>query len=598
MTKDFQKIIWEALQNILKKNKITFNLWQKNIEVFQTQNDKFGDYTTNVLMILLKQKINLDPAEFLEELKKNDFIKEKVLQVEFVKPGFINFKLRQEVLFDNINNFLKINKKYFWLDSTQKYLIEHTSPNTNKALHVGHLRNNVYAMAVYRLLNLTNNKVTLDCVYNDRGIHVCKAIWGYLKKDHLVKPILEVIELYKKNSKTWSTPQTENITSDKFVEKCYKIGVDNEKEGENKKEMQWLLVQWENNHNIIKNIWKKLNNYVYSGFKKTYQTIGSVHHYNWYESNFYKQSKGLIKDGLTKGIFKKLEDGAVLSDLKNYYLTDTILQRSDGTAMYFTQDIYLTSKKVEKFKADKYVWVVGKEQELHFKQLFAICDQLNIGKINQFLHLSYGYIFWKDGKKMSSREGNVLSIDELILEAKDKVLALAKDYYKSLDQLAEKQKQEVSFKIALGAIKYALLKMDHKQDMFFDFNEILDVKSNGSPYIQYTYARINSMIKNNNQKINKSIKDNFVDLNKEESLVLRKAVYFKEELQKAAVNFDPHILINYLFELCKLYNGFYEKHKVLSNDKYQSQRILMSKAVFNIIKLSMELLGIEVIEKL
>lgn len=597
MTKQLQKIIFEVLLIVCKKQNIKNNILEKNIEVFQTQNEKFGDFTSNILMILKRQNINILSQEFLDTLKDHDFIKMNVDNVEYVDPGFINFKIKEEFLIKNLTNFLKINKIFFKQDCVQKYLIEHTSPNTNKALHIGHLRNNVYAMATYRLLVATGNKVVLDCVYNDRGIHVCKAIWGYLKKDYLDKPIKEVIVTYKKINKEWWSPEKQNISPDSFVSECYKVGVLNEKEEINAQEIKWLLLEWENGNKTILNIWKKLNNWAYSGFKKTYKTIGSVHHYNWYESSFYKKSKQLIKTGLEKGVFVKLEDGAVLSDLKNYNLTDTILQRSDGTSMYFTQDIFLTQSKVNKFKADKYIWVVGKEQDLHFKQLFAICDQMNIGKLENFQHLNYGYVFWKDGKKMSSREGNVMSIDSLLQDTKEKVLELSKNQYKSLDTLDENHKNEAAFKIALGAIKYAMLKMDHSQDMFFDYDDILNIKSNGSPYVQYTYARIVSIL-NNSKGLIKFEKGKEFGLSEEEKLILRKILHFEEILKKSSMSFSPHLLINFLFEICKLYNGFYEKHKVLSNDQYQNQRLIISKAVLNIIKFSMDILGIDVIEKL
>lgn len=203
MIKQLQKIILEVLLIVYKKQNIKNNILEKNIEVFQTQNEKFGDFTSNILMILKRQNINILSQEFLDTLKDHDFIKMNVDNVEYVDPGFINFKIKEEFLIKNLTNFLKINKIFFKQDCVQKYLIEHTSPNTNKALHIGHLRNNVYAMATYRLLVATGNKVVLDCVYNDRGIHICKAIWGYLKKDYLDKPIKEVIVTYKKINKEW-----------------------------------------------------------------------------------------------------------------------------------------------------------------------------------------------------------------------------------------------------------------------------------------------------------------------------------------------------------------------------------------------------------
>jgi arginyl-tRNA synthetase len=324
-----------------------------------------------------------------------------------------------------------------------------------------------------------------------------------------------------------------------------------------------------------------LNGWFYDQFYTSFQLLGSYADHYWYESEFFKKAKELAQKGLEKGVFKKLEDGAVLTQLESYGLTDDIVQRSDGTAMYFTQDLYLTKMKTEMFPSDKYIWVVGPEQKLHMKQVFAVCDQLGIGNIDKFIHLSYGAVCNKDGSKMSSRNGDVLSIMDLLNELKQTIVLKKEKEYISLNNFNEEEQCKIIESLSLGAIKYAILKLEKEQDLRFDLNEILDLKGNGSPYIQYTYARCFSIL----EKVD--LKEGLVEIDKitdEENVLLRDFLYLKEVVEKSGINFAPNLITNYLFEISRDFNNFYEKNRIIEAEYNQILKINLTKSVANVLK--------------
>ena len=585
MTDQIKDIIF----NIIKEYKEVNIL---DIKLEKIQNEKFGDYSSNILMVC---KLNSNQKdEIISKLLENNYVQENIKKIEYKEPGFLNFFLKEEVLIKNLEEIVNFNEKMFWLKNVKSFLIEHTSPNTNKPLHIGHLRNTVFAMSVIRILKSLNNTVVADCLFNDRGIHICKAMFGYLKKDHLDSPIEVVTDEWFNNQDKWPLPE-EGEHKDSFVGKYYVLGVQYEKEEKFKNEMQWLLKEWENGNEKVRKVWEVLNNWFYDEFYNTFKLLNSKADHFWYESEFFEKAKDLALVGFKKGIFVKLEDGALLTQLQKYNLTDDIVQRSDGTAMYFTQDLYLTKMKTEKFPSDEYIWVVGPEQKLHMKQVFAVCEQMGIGQMNKFKHLSYGAVCKKDGSKMSSRSGDVLSILDLLAELKQTVLEKKDNEYKSLNNFSELEQEKIAEKIGIGAIKYAILKLEKEQDLHFDLDEILDLKGNGSPYIQYTYARCFSIIEKAGE-VKEDLK--ISEITEEEKTLLRDLIYLKETAEKAGSNFAPHFIANYLFELARDFSNFYEKNRILDAEVNKELKIKLTKSVANVLKWGLGLLGIEVMDKL
>lgn len=581
--------IKDIIFNIIKEYKEVNIL---DIKLEKIQNEKFGDYSSNILMVC---KLNSNQKdEIISKLLENSYVQENIKKIEYKEPGFLNFFLKEEVLIKNLEEVVNFDEKMFWLKNVKSFLIEHTSPNTNKPLHIGHLRNTVFAMSVIRILKSLNNTVVADCLFNDRGIHICKAMFGYLKKDHLDSPIEVVTDEWFNNQDKWPLPE-EGEYKDSFVGKYYVLGVQYEKEEKFKNEMQWLLKEWENGNEKVRKVWEVLNSWFYDEFYNTFKLLNSKADHFWYESEFFEKAKELASVGFENGVFVKLEDGALLTQLQKYNLTDDIVQRSDGTAMYFTQDLYLTKMKTEKFPSDEYIWVVGPEQKLHMKQVFAVCDQMGIGKLENFKHLSYGAVCKKDGSKMSSRSGDVLSILDLLSELKQAVLSKKENEYKSLNNFNIKEQESIAEKIAIGAIKYAVLRLEKEQDLRFDLDEVLDLKGNGSPYIQYTYARCFSII----EKAGEIKEDlNVSEITEEEKTLLRDFIYIKEVAEKAGSNFAPHFIANYLFELARDFSNFYEKNRILDAEVNKELKIKLTKSVANVLKWGLGLLGIEVMDKL
>lgn len=592
---------WRDISKIYNLE-ITDDSWVDEIVIEHPANENFGDYSTNIAMYFAK-KYKVNPMEvgnkIKEKLESNNDLKPVIESVTFVAPGFINITLQEDFLVECAKEILDIKnfkEKLSKVQPNRKILIEHTSPNTNKSLHIGHLRNNLLGMALVRLLRTVGNKVVVDCLYNDRGIHICKAMWGYLKNDNKEKPWKTVLEMWADHQSEWPAPQSLNLKPDHFVEHFYGIGVKSEDDENNKNEMKEMLLAWESGDKNIRDLWSKLNKWVYEGFALTYKAIGSAHDNNWYESEFYREAKKEIDDGLQKGIFKKLDDGAILTDLATFGLTDNIVQRSDGTSMYFTQDIYLTKLKKEKFICDNYIWVVGPEQQLHLKQVFAVCEQLGISKRDDLLHLWYGYVFLKNQGKMSSRNGTVVSIDSLIEESTKRSLDLVEKNLEKRGKSTQVNKEDIARKVGVSAVKYAILKVDKHQDIDFDWDEALDIKGNCGPYIQYTYTRCFSVLKKKKAS-NTNEFEIIGELVAEEESLLRTFYKLPEVVILAAKSYAPHYVAQYLYEISQKYNSFYEKCHIVGSDN-ESFRLFLTDTTAQIIKFGLELLGIEEVESM
>lgn len=594
LSEKIKKCVLEAALAVLKKKIST-----GDIILEFPENENFGDYSTNFAMCFWPDFGFKNPPEFAEalaiKLRKDNDLAKIVSKIEVAGPGFINFWLDQKFIIDQLSLIIDLAGGYGQSDflKGKKFLIEHTSPNIIKTLHVGHVRNNALGMFLGRLFGFLGAKVKLDCINNDRGIHIMKAIWAYQK--------------YGQDK----TPESEKIKPDHFVDQFYVLGA---KEGENpeiKEEMQELLRKWEAGDKEVRAVWKKMTDWVHEGFSETYQRLGSHHDKSWYESEFYRKGRKTVLQGVKKGIFKKLPDHAILSNLEKYNLPDTILLRADGTTMYHTQDLWLTQLKKKYLTGARYFWVIGPEQALYLKQLYAMCEQMGIGKIQDYGHIAYGYIFLKGKGKMSSRAGTVVSADELLDSAMAGALAamnsagVAKDFSKE-------EKEKVAEIVGIGAVKYAMLKHGRLSDIQFDFEETVSLEGNSGPYIQYTYARCRSVIarsdissiplaiknaKRKAQSVKPQLKTQGYEPNPEEMSIMRWLVRFPEVLIKSAGQMAPNLVCNYLFELCQKFNLFYQKHQIL-NQPEEQLRLALTVATSQVIKNSLWLLGIGAPEKM
>ena len=561
-----------------------------------------GDYSTNIALVLAKKE-KRNPRELADEIVKKwretglpDFVE----KIEAAGAGFLNIWLKFDALVNQTAEVLKeadsFGKTEIFKNKT--FLLEHTSPNTNKSLHVGHVRNNVTGMAISRILEFNGAKVIKDCLFNDRGIHICKAMWGYLRKNtnYKGKGWKEILDRWFEHQDEWPKPEDEGEKPDHFVEKFYGLGVNAEEDEGNKREIQEILLAWEDNDEKVRALWKKLNDWVYQGFEETFRELGSRYDHGWYESGFYQQAKETVKEGLEKGVFKRLDGGAILTNLEAMGLTDTIVQRADGTSMYFTQDIYLTKQKTEKFPADKYIWVVGPEQQLHLKQVFAVCEQLGIGKREFFLHLWYGFVYLKGKGKMSSRRGTVISADELLLEARRLSLPLIKEE----TIFSKEEKEKISAAVGTGAVKYGLLKLGRTQDIYFDWEESLSLKGNSGPYLQYTYARTQSVLTKSqipNSKFQTNPNFQNSNFSNEEMNLLRTFYRFPEIVEETAKQFSPNIICNFLFDLAQKFNLFYDKQRIIGSGN-EDFRLVLTASVGQVLKNGLTLLGIEPLNRM
>ncbi|MFH1565687.1 MAG: arginine--tRNA ligase [bacterium] len=582
----FKQIIRKSIEDAITKLK--FDVVDFVVE--HPENEVFGDYSTNVAFILSKT-LKSPPMKIAEDIVKNIKIISPIEKVVIEKPGFINFQLEKLALIKELEEIVKTGKKYGSSDfpKGQKWLIEHTSPNPNKAMHLGHLRNNVLGMALSNIWKFMGITVIRDCVDNDRGIAIAKLMWGYLKFAKKDGKEFSDISYWYQHKNEWNTPEELNIRPDKFVDELYSKGSkDFEEREDSETVVREMVVKWENEDSTVWELWKTVLDFAHTGQDLTLKRLGSSWDKVWRESEHYKEGKELVLEGLKKGVFKKLEDGAILSDLEKYDMPDTILIKKDGTSLYITQDLALTKLKKQVFKPDKMFWVVGPDQSLALKQLFAICEQLKIGKIKELTHLSYGYMRIQGaGKmisKMSSRLGNVVYIDDLIDSAKEEVFKKTSD-------------KDVAEKIALGAIKYSILKVGRTTDTVFDFKTSLSFEGDSGPYLQYTYARCKSILKN--AKPGKNLGTLNV-INKEEEKILKHIYKFPEVVEMAGLEYSPNLICTFLFELAKDYNVFYTKHSVLKAELEEQKqfRVFLTTAVSQIITNGLSLLGIESPEKM
>ena len=561
----------EIIAKILKKTLADFkvDLKEKEIEdaIEIPPSSDFGDYSFPCFS--LSEKLKQNPAKIALEIKNK--INSKEFESIQVKGSYLNFFLNKEKIAQDLIKEIISKKEKFGKSKPkkEKVMVEFPSPNTNKPLHLGHLRNMSIGESVSRILEFNGEKVIRTNLNNDRGVHICKSMAAY--------------EFYGKN-------KSPNIKSDHFVGDFYVLF--NKKEKQDKKlelEPQTLLQKWEQGDKKTILLWKKMNKWALDGFKETYKKLGIHHDKEYFESNIYKKGKEIILNGLKKGIFEKNSDGAIIADLKKESLGEKVLLRADGTSVYITQDIYLAKLKFDEFKLNKSIYVVGNEQNYHFSVLFSILKKLKFDFADKLKHLSYGMVNLPEGK-MKSREGTVVDADDLI----DEVQNLVKKELNSRYKLPKKELESRSLKIALAAIIYFLLKVDTKKDMIFNPKESINFEGDTGPYILYSYARASSIIKKANKKKQFTIEKK---LEKNEFELIKKLLQFEEIVSSAYNNMNPSAIANYSYQLSQQFNEFYHSVQVINSDNEQF-RLALVDAFRQILKNSLFLLGIDTIEEM
>ncbi|MGB5262284.1 MAG: arginine--tRNA ligase [Lutimonas sp.] len=590
--------IYNILEKEVKKgmNQI-FQVDIPTVDFQETVKDFEGDLTILIFPFLRYVKGN--PAEIATKLA--EYLMENVEEITSynVVKGFLNISLSDRYFLKTFQDMAA--DPNFGITETDPeanaVMVEYSSPNTNKPLHLGHIRNNLLGYSVAQIIAANGKKVYKTQIINDRGIHICKSMLAWQKFGE------------------GKTPDDVGLKGDKFVgdfyvkfDQLYKAqiqeltdqGISSE---EAKKiapallEAQEMLRKWEAGDQETIDLWKRMNEWVYDGFNKTYFELGVDFDVNYYESNTYLLGKDVIQEGLEKGVFYKKEDGSVWIDLTDEGLDEKIVLRADGTAVYMTQDIGTAIQRIKDYTdIDTLVYTVGNEQDYHFKVLFLILKKLGFSWAENLYHLSYGMVDLPSGK-MKSREGTVVDADELISEMTNTARDISTELGK-LEGYSELEKERLYKIIGLGALKYYILKVDPKKRILFDPKESIDFNGNTGPFIQYTYARIQSILRKADFDYSNPIKE--LKLDEKERNLIRFVENFPILLNQAALQLSPALVANYTYDLVKLYNSFYQYIPILGaeNEEEKIFRIQLTKLVGLIIKRAFSLLGIEVPERM
>lgn len=586
---------------IASTKKALKNLYNADVDaiVFEKTNPDFkGDYTLVVFPFLKISKKK--PEDTANEI--GNYLKENTKEIASfnVVKGFLN------IVIDNnywLTYFLSISNKSF-IDNivtpnANTIVVEYSSPNTNKPLHLGHLRNILLGYSVAQILKATGNNVIKANLVNDRGIHICKSMlawqkWGNgetsessgIKGDHLVGKYYVLFDKQYKN-------EIKELLDKNYSEE------EAEKNAPIIKEAQEMLRKWEAKDTEVIKLWEMMNGWVYKGFEKTYQTLHVDFDKTYYESNTYVLGKNIIEEGLKKGVFQKRVDGSVFIDLTADGLDEKTLLRADGTSVYMTQDIGTAVQRAEELKFNKHIYTVGNEQDYHFKVLFLILKKLGYEWANELYHLSYGMVELPEGK-MKSREGTVVDADDLMQEMIDTAASTTKELGKA-DNLSEKEANELYTTIGLGALKYFILKVDPKKKMLFNPAESIDFNGNTAPFIQFNYVRIQALLRKAVEaKISYNNSINAVSISEKEKELIIKLYSFNTVLQQSAKELSPALMANYAYDLAKEYSQYYHETPILKeeNKELLSFRLQLSKSIGIAIKESLYLLGINVPERM
>jgi len=586
----------------LEISNLTFNFLFKNydikvekIEIQNTKKDFDGDIT--IVLFPFFKLINKDQVSEIGKILGESLIKNSIYIIDFnIVGGFLNLTVSDAYYLDFIDiikddlNFGKVK------NTNDTYIVEFSSPNTNKPLHLGHIRNNLLGYSISKILEANGKKVQKVQIINDRGIHICKSMVAW------------------KQFAEGATPKSKNTKGDKFVGDYYIMfdkvhkdqmsqlidsGMDKDVASENTEIMKAAkkeLMNWEKNNKETRQVWKMMNDWVYDGFDKTYSLLGVSFDKNYYESETYLLGKNIMEEGLKKGVLYEREDSSVWINLDNEGLDEKLLLRSDGTSVYMTQDLGTAVQRIaDNSNVKGMIYTVGNEQDYHFKVLFKILNKLGYDWADNLFHLSYGMVDLPSGK-MKSREGTVVDADDLIYDLIDTVKHTTEslDKYKSNNETLDYDEYK---KIALGALKYYILKVDPKKNILFNPEESIDLSGNTGPFIQYAYVRIKSILK----KVNKDILiDKSYKLNQKEKEVIKTIYEYPSVIIGSYKELSPALIANYLYDLVRNYNSLYQNHHILNSETKESTsvRLIISQKTSHIIESACDLLGIDLPDKM
>ena len=578
--------------NFLLKN---YDIKVEKIEIQNTKKDFDGDIT--IVLFPFFKLINKDHVSVVGKLLGEHLIKDSIYLIDFnIVGGFLNLTVSDAYYLDFIDiikddlNFGKVK------NTNDTYIVEFSSPNTNKPLHLGHIRNNLLGYSISKILEANGKKVQKVQIINDRGIHICKSMVAW------------------KQFAEGATPESENTKGDKFVGDYYIMfdkvhkdqmsqlidsGMDKDIASENTEIMKAAkkeLMNWEKNNKETRQIWKMMNDWVYDGFDKTYSLLGVSFDKNYYESETYLLGKNIIEEGLKKGVLYEREDSSVWINLDNEGLDEKLLLRSDGTSVYMTQDLGTALQRIaDNSNVKGMIYTAGNEQDYHFKVLFKILNKLGYDWADNLFHLSYGMVDLPSGK-MKSREGTAVDADDLIYDLIDSVKHTSEslDKYKSNNETLDFDEYK---KIALGALKYYILKVDPKKNILFNPEESIDLSGNTGPFIQYAYVRIQSILK----KVNKDIQiDKSYKLNDKEKEVIKTIYEYPSVIIASYNELSPALIANYLYDLVRNYNSLYQNHHILNSETKESTsvRLIISQKTSHVIESACDLLGIDLPDRM
>ena len=581
---------------------------EKMVQVQKTKKEFEGSLTLVVFPFLKisKKKPEDTAAEIGEWMKQNC----KAVADYNVVKGFLNIVIDTAAWIGMLND-INADERYGEKQATEDsplVMIEYSSPNTNKPLHLGHVRNNLLGWSLAQIMAANGNKVVKTNIVNDRGIHICKSMlawqkWGNgvtpetsgMKGDHLIGDFYVAFDKhYREEVKELKAKFVAEGMDEEAAEKKAKD------EAPLIKEAHEMLVKWEQGDKDVRDLWQKMNSWVYAGFDETYKNLGVGFDKIYYESDTYLKGKAKVEEGLEKGLFERHEDNSVWADLTNEGLDQKLLLRSDGTSVYMTQDIGTAEMRFKDYPIDKMIYVVGNEQNYHFQVLSILLDRLGFKWGKELVHFSYGMVELPNGK-MKSREGTVVDADDLV-ETMIEDARKTSDELGKFDDMTEEEKQEIARVVGLGALKYFILKVDARKNMLFNPEESIDFNGNTGPFIQYTYARIRSIMRKAQAQgisIPAALADD-APLNEKETDLIQKLNDFGAAVAQAGIDYSPSGIANYCYELTKQFNQFYHDYSILNadDDAQKTVRLVLAANVAKVIKNGMELLGIEVPERM
>ncbi len=587
LTEEVIKVVSQLYKVAEKKN--------INIQFQKTKKEFEGDVTLVVFpMTRLSRK---SPEATAQEIGNSLIEKVSIVSKFNVIKGFLNLTIDTHYWIEELSHLDLTKEKE---EKSPLMMIEYSSPNTNKPLHLGHIRNNLLGYSISKIQEANGWNVVKTNIVNDRGIHICKSMLAWIKfgngetpkssgmkGDHLVG------KYYVEFDKAYKAEIAELITQGKTEEEA-------KQEAPLMKDAQNMLLKWEQGDEEVISLWKKMNNWVYDGFDVTYKAMGVDFDKIYYESDTYKEGKKKVEEGLEKNLFFKKRNNSVWADLKENGLDEKLLLRSDGTSVYMTQDIGTAKLRFEDYPIDKMVYVVGNEQNYHFQVLSILLDKLGFSWGKDLVHFSYGMVELPDGK-MKSREGTVVDADDLIAD----MIKTARDTSEELGKLenyTEEEKNEVARIVGLGALKYFILKIDPRKNMVFNPKESIDFNGNTGPFIQYTHARIKSVLRKAKEQnlIFEKLEQTSIDVSEKEINIIQLLTEYQSVIKQAGEEFSPALIANYVYELVKEYNQFYHDFSILgeSNETIKTFRLFLSAKVAEVIANGMALLGIEVPERM